>query len=302
MCRMFAAIGKGIPAQDLLLKFQKLAIDGKRFDPDKKGHHHGWGIVGKSINDPNFRYFGRSANDAGEDPEYQEAIQAISNNYDGIILAHLRQASEGLSISKDMNHPFLMNKLAFQHNGAVFFKEKPLNISKGMGIKKFDSEGRFISLEYKDFFFITAYFPNGGQGPERLQYKMDFYDAFLKYVEKLKTKKAVIFCGDVNTAHNEIDLARPKANEKNTGFLPMERAWLDKITKAGWLDTFRHFNKEPDNYTWWDYKTRARERNVGWRLDYFFINSEAKNKLKKAFILKNTMGSDHCPLGIELSS
>ena len=123
MCRMFAAIGKGIPAQDLLLKFQKLAIDGKRFDPDKKGHHHGWGIVGKSINDPNFRYFGRSANDAGEDPEYQDAIQAISNNYDGIILAHLRQASEGFSISKDMNHPFLMNKLAFQHNGTVFFKE-----------------------------------------------------------------------------------------------------------------------------------------------------------------------------------
>ncbi|MCK5583679.1 MAG: exodeoxyribonuclease III [Elusimicrobiales bacterium] len=185
---------------------------------------------------------------------------------------------------------------------AVFFKEKPLNISKGMGIKKFDSEGRFISLEYKDFFFITAYFPNGGQGPERLKYKMDFYDAFFKHVEKLKTKKAVIFCGDVNTAHNEIDLARPKENEKNTGFLPMERAWLDKITKKGWLDTFRHFNKEPDNYTWWDYKTRARERNVGWRLDYFFINSEYQDKLKNASILKDALGSDHCPIGITIDS
>ena len=185
---------------------------------------------------------------------------------------------------------------------AVFFKEQPLNISKGMGIKKFDSEGRYICLEYKDFFFITAYFPNGGQGPERLQYKMDFYDAFLKHVEKLRKKKTVIFCGDVNTAHNEIDLARPKENEKNTGFLPMERAWLDKIIQKGWLDSFRMFNNEPDNYTWWDYKTRARERNVGWRLDYFFINSESKNKLKKAFILKETMGSDHCPIGIMIDS
>ena len=184
---------------------------------------------------------------------------------------------------------------------AVFFKEKPLNLSKGMGIKEFDSEGRFLNLEYKDFFFITVYFPNGGQGPERLKYKLDFYDAFFEYIEKLrKSGKALIFCGDVNTAHNEIDLARPKANEQNTGFLRIERDWLDKITKAGWIDTFRHFNKEPDNYTWWDYKTRARERNVGWRLDYFFINSESKNKLKKAFILKDIMGSDHCPIGIEL--
>jgi predicted glutamine amidotransferase len=123
MCRMFAAIGKGIPARDLLLQFQQLAIEGKRLKPNTKGHHDGWGIVGKSISDPDFHYFGRSALDAGEDPEYEDSIQAISNNYSGIILAHLRQASEGLpKDSKEMNHPFIKNGLTFEHNGTVFFE------------------------------------------------------------------------------------------------------------------------------------------------------------------------------------
>lgn len=184
---------------------------------------------------------------------------------------------------------------------ADFFREKPLSSSKGMGIKKFDSEGRLLGFEYPEFHFLNVYFPNGGQGPERLRYKLDFYEAFLKHVEKLrKTGKAVIFCGDVNTAHNEIDLARPKENEQNTGFLRIERDWLDKVTAAGWVDTFRHFNKEPGHYTWWDYKTRARERNVGWRIDYFFIDAGHLGTLKKAFILPEVQGSDHCPLGIEL--
>jgi len=184
---------------------------------------------------------------------------------------------------------------------AAFFKKDPLTVQNGFGEERFDREGRVIKLEYPEFFLLNIYFPNGGQGPERLKYKLEFYDAFFAQIEKLRrTGKAVIFCGDVNTAHKEIDLARPKENEKNTGFLPIERAWLDKITAAGWTDTFRLLHPEPGQYTWWDYKTRARERNVGWRLDYFFINKEKTGMLKDAFILPAVQGSDHCPIGITL--
>ena len=184
---------------------------------------------------------------------------------------------------------------------AAFFKAPPLSVSRGMGLGKYDVEGRVIALEYPAFHLLNVYFPNGGQGPERLAYKLDFYGAFLEHVETLrKTGKAVIFCGDVNTAHREIDLARPKENVNNSGFMPVERAWLDKITAMGWVDTFRLFHAGPDNYTWWDYKTRARERNVGWRIDYFFINREKAALVKNAFILPEIHGSDHCPIGIEL--
>ena len=184
---------------------------------------------------------------------------------------------------------------------AAFYRDNPLSVSNGFGEARFDPEGRVITLEYPGFYLLNVYFPNGGQGPERLAYKLDFYEAFLKHIEKLRgSGKAVIFCGDVNTAHKEIDLARPKENEKNSGFMPIERAWLDKITGEGWVDTFRLFNGGGDNYSWWDYKTRARERNVGWRIDYFFINSEASSLVNDAFILPEVQGSDHCPVGVEL--
>jgi exodeoxyribonuclease-3 len=184
---------------------------------------------------------------------------------------------------------------------AAFYKKEPLAVTNGFGIQKFDCEGRVITVEYPAFFLLNVYFPNGGQGPERIKYKLEFYEAFLEHIEGLRKKgKAVIFCGDVNTAHKEIDLARPKENEKNTGFLPVERAWLDKIGGLGWTDTFRAFHPEPAQYTWWDYKTRARERNVGWRIDYFFIDREHAGLVKDAFILPSVQGSDHCPLGIDL--
>lgn len=184
---------------------------------------------------------------------------------------------------------------------AAFYSKKPLSVSAGLGEPRFDGEGRVITLEYPGFFLLNVYFPNGGQGPERLAFKLDFYEAFLEHIEKLrKSGKAVIFCGDVNTAHNEIDLARPKENAGNSGFMPIERAWLDKLTAKGWLDTFRDRHPEPAQYTWWDYKTRARERNVGWRLDYFFINKEKASLIKDAFILPEVQGSDHCPVGITL--
>jgi exodeoxyribonuclease-3 len=184
---------------------------------------------------------------------------------------------------------------------AVFTKRKPKSVQEGLGIEKFDVEGRTIVLEFDEFTLINIYYPNGKARKERLEYKMEFYDAFLEFAESLrKTGKSLVVCGDVNTAHKEIDLARPKQNEKVSGFLPEEREWIDKFLSKGYVDTFREFNKEGGNYSWWDYKSGARKRNVGWRIDYFFISDNLKNNLKNAFILPEVFGSDHCPVGIEL--
>ena len=185
---------------------------------------------------------------------------------------------------------------------ATYSKTEPLDIKYGFGEKRFDEEGRFLETHFKNFVLINVYFPNGGRGLERFQYKLDFYDAFLNHIEKLRKKgKSIIFCGDVNTAHEEIDLARPKGNEKHTGFLPEERAWIDEVISAGYIDTFRHFYpNKADAYSYWDTKTHARDRNVGWRLDYFFISPDLISKLKSAKILDNVYGSDHCPVTIEL--
>ncbi len=184
---------------------------------------------------------------------------------------------------------------------AVYSKEEPLSAKLGFGEKRFDDEGRTIVAEYESFFLITCYFPNGGGGPERLQYKLEFYDAFLAYIEKLKKKKPVIFCGDVNTAHTEIDLARPKENAENTGFLPIERAWMDKVLQKGWVDVYRTLNPDQrDIYTYWDQKTRARDRNVGWRIDYFFCSPELFPHIQKFETLTKYLGSDHCPILIDL--
>lgn len=188
---------------------------------------------------------------------------------------------------------------------AIYSKIKPEKVVYGMGIKKFDEEGRLLTLRFKNFALLTCYFPNGGQGQGRLKYKLDFYDAFLNYIEKINLptdhgKKKVIFCGDINTAHEEIDLARPKENIMNTGFLPKERAWIDEVERHGYIDTFRALNPDKkDAYSYWDIKTRARDRNVGWRLDYFFISSGLQKELKDAFILKDIFGSDHAPVGIK---
>lgn len=184
---------------------------------------------------------------------------------------------------------------------SVYTKIEPKSVNEGIGVKEYDTEGRTLELDYGDFILFNIYFPNGSAGNKRVPFKMGFYDAFLKRANKLKKQgKKIIVCGDVNTAHTEIDLARPKQNEKNTGFLPEEREWVTKFINNGYIDTFRHFCKEPDHYTWWDYKTGARKRNIGWRIDYFFVTKNLLPKLKKAFILDSVMGSDHCPVGIEL--
>ena len=199
-------------------------------------------------------------------------------------------------------HSYFSSAVKKGYSGvAIYSKLEPKSIKNGFGIEKFDSEGRILIAEYADFTLFNIYYPNGKARQERLDYKMEFYDAFLKYADKLKKKgKNIIVCGDVNTAHKEIDIARPKENEKISGFLPMEREWIDKFLSHGYLDTFRMFNQEPDNYTWWDQITRARERNVGWRIDYFYISESLKKKIKDAFIMSDVMGSDHCPIGIEI--
>ena len=182
----------------------------------------------------------------------------------------------------------------------LYSREEPLSIRNSLD-GKFNNEGRIIAAEYPLFTLYAVYFPNGGMSEERLQYKLDFYDAFLDEVEREKNKgKNIVITGDVNTAHKPIDLARPKPNETKSGFLPVERAWLDKLVDHGYVDTFRMFNQDGENYTYWDQRFNARSRNVGWRIDYFFVNEGFKEHVKNAFIQPEVMGSDHCPIGMEL--
>ncbi|MBD3426506.1 MAG: exodeoxyribonuclease III [Candidatus Omnitrophica bacterium] len=182
---------------------------------------------------------------------------------------------------------------------SVYTRTEPSSVEDDFPPSDFDTEGRMLKLQIGDFVLLNVYFPNGGMGPERLGYKLDFYEKFLKYIDGIESRNIVI-CGDFNTAHKPIDLARPKQNEMFSGFLPEERAWLDKLVSHGYVDTFRHFNDEPGQYTWWDYKSRSRERNVGWRIDYFFVTEKFLPRVKDAFILSEVTGSDHCPVGIEI--
>ncbi len=209
-----------------------------------------------------------------------EEVRALANYRSFFSSSHIRKGYSGV---------------------ALYTKEEPLTVIYGMGIKEFDQEGRLIGAEYKDFWLFNVYFPNGGRGPERLDYKLRFYDAFLSFIEEKRKQKPIIFCGDVNTAHEEIDLARPKENENNTGFLPEERAWIDEVINAGYIDTFRYKNpNHKEAYTYWDLQTRARDRNVGWRLDYFFVSRELASKIKQAQIHPEIYGSDHCPVSLTL--
>lgn len=185
---------------------------------------------------------------------------------------------------------------------AIYSRVKPLSVQIGFGIEKFDREGRTVVMEFPNFTLFNIYFPNGKRDEIRLQYKMDFYEAILDHWEKLRKKgKKIVFCGDVNTAHKEIDLARPKENSKISGFLPIERAWMDKVVEKGYVDIFRRFNEKPGQYTWWDMMTGARARNVGWRIDYFFVSEDLADSVKNAWIECDVMGSDHCPVGIEIN-
>lgn len=184
---------------------------------------------------------------------------------------------------------------------AIYTRKKPLSIKSSIDIARFDVEGRVLIAEYETFTLLNIYFPNGNRDQERLRYKLDFYEAILHFVEDLKrTGKRVIVCGDYNTAHKPIDLARPEANEKVSGFLPEERAWLDRWIACGHVDIFREKCFLPNQYTWWDMKTRARDRNIGWRIDYHFVTQNLLKHVANATIHPEVMGSDHCPIGLQL--
>jgi exodeoxyribonuclease-3 len=185
----------------------------------------------------------------------------------------------------------------------IYTRITPRKVAYGIGDSKFDTEGRVIELEYDDFVFFNVYFPNGQMSADRLQYKLDFYEAFFKYADNYKNSgQSIIVCGDYNTAHNEIDLKNPKANEKISGFLRIERDWLDRIIANGYGDTFRHLHPKTVKYSWWTYRFKARERNIGWRIDYFFVSKDIIDKggIKEAYINNEIYGSDHCPIGLTL--
>lgn len=181
---------------------------------------------------------------------------------------------------------------------AVFTRVTPLNVSYGIGMDEHDGEGRVIVCEMDDYYLVNVYTPNAQRGLTRLEYRQDWDLLFLDFLKGLEKKKPVILCGDLNVAHKEIDLARPKANRRNAGFTDEEREGISRYIDNGFLDSFREFNREGGNYTWWSYMGGARARNVGWRIDYFLISEVLRPRLKEAFILGDVMGSDHCPVGI----
>lgn len=184
---------------------------------------------------------------------------------------------------------------------AVFSKNEPINVTYGIGREEHDQEGRVITLDYETFYLVTVYTPNSQRGLARLDYRIKWEDDFLAYLKKLETSKPVIFCGDLNVAHQEIDLKNPKTNRKNAGFTIEERDRFGKVLENGFIDTFRFFYpQQKDAYTWWSYMFNARANNAGWRIDYFCVSAGLKDRLKNALIYSDVYGSDHCPVGLEI--
>lgn len=183
---------------------------------------------------------------------------------------------------------------------AIFSKKKPIKVTNGIGKKEHDKEGRVITAEFPNFYLVNIYVPNSGRGLVRLKYRMKWDNDLKNYLKNLQKKKPVVACGDLNVAHKEIDIARPKQNMKNAGFTDEERSGMTKLLDAGFIDTFRNFNDKPDQYTWWSYMFNARNKNIGWRIDYFIVSKKFMKNIKGAFILQKVMGSDHCPVGIKI--
>ena len=184
---------------------------------------------------------------------------------------------------------------------AIFTKIKPLNVTYGIGIEEHDKEGRVITLEFEKFYMVNCYTPNSKRELERLDYRQIWEDEFRKYLLELSKKKSVIICGDLNVAHKEIDLKNPKTNRRNAGFTDEERGKMTELLEAGFIDTFRLIYPNKENaYSWWSYMGRAREKNVGWRIDYFIVSKDMKKQVKDAMIFPEIMGSDHCPVGLEI--
>jgi exodeoxyribonuclease-3 len=234
-------------------------------------------------------------------------FQYINDENPDIIMLQ-ETKSELEQINKELRYPD--GYLGFYHSArsrkgysgvVTFTKKQPNQVITNLGIERFDCEGRILELVYDDFNIFNVYFPNGTSRPERVDYKLEFYDALFTYTNKLKNEgKNIIISGDYNTAHNEIDLARPKENENNSGFLRIERDKMDWIIQNEYFDSFRELNNEGDHYTWWSNRGRAKENNVGWRIDYHMVTEEILKNISKVYIQPDTEGSDHCPVVLEL--
>jgi exodeoxyribonuclease III len=228
----------------------------------------------------------------------------VSEKPDILALQEVKAEDKHISKSDFLELGYELNLFSAKKPGysgvAVFVKKgQDYDLVKGLGLKEFDDEGRSIELAFNDFVFVNAYFPNSQAEGRRLDYKIAFCDAMKSHLDKLNKKgKHILLCGDYNIAHKEIDLTNPKANENSPGFLPEERAWMDKFLAKDYIDTFRIFTPEAGHYTWWSYRTNARSRNVGWRIDYHCVNKLMQSRIKKSYHNNDVMGSDHCPVTV----
>lgn len=230
--------------------------------------------------------------------EYFEAVDA-----DVFCLQEIKLSEGQIEFVPDGYHAYWNYAEKKGYSGtAVFAKEEPIAVTYGIGIDEHDHEGRVITLEYPDYYMVTVYTPNSQNELARLDYRMKWEDDFRTFLTKLKAKKSVIICGDMNVAHKEIDLKNPKTNRKNAGFTDEEREKMTALLDAGFIDTFRYFYPDAEQiYSWWSYRFKAREKNAGWRIDYFLVSEDMKDKLKGAAIHTDIMGSDHCPVELDLS-
>ncbi|MEM0271046.1 MAG: exodeoxyribonuclease III [Thermoprotei archaeon] len=225
-----------------------------------------------------------------------------SRKYDAVLLQEVKADVVPLELLAFGYNCYIYPAKRRGYSGTLsLVKRKPLSVSMGIGVKEFDEEGRVITLEYPEFYLVNAYFPNSQRGLTRLGYKLRFNAAFEGYTQKLRERKPVVVGGDFNVAHTELDIARPKDNLNSAGFTKQERDWMTHFLSLGFIDTFRLFVSGGGHYTWWTYRFSARERNIGWRIDYFIVSEELRNKVVKAGILEDIKGSDHAPVFLELA-
>jgi exodeoxyribonuclease-3 len=224
-----------------------------------------------------------------------------SADYDAVLLQEIKADTVPLELSTLGYECFIYPASRRGYSGTLsLVKLKPLSVSMGIGVREFDEEGRVITLEYPEFYLVNAYFPNAQRGLTRLEYKLRFNSKFEEYAQSLRKRKPLVICGDFNVAHTELDIARPKDNVHNAGFTKEERDWMTRFLSLGYLDTFRLFVKEGGHYTWWTYRFNAREKNIGWRIDYFVVSEELRSRVVNAGILGSLRGSDHAPVFLEL--
>jgi len=232
---------------------------------------------------------------------FMESLQEMAPDVLALqeIKAMVEQLPDGLQKLEGYHSYFYSAERKGYSGVATYSKEKALRVIRGIGDARFDEEGRVLTLEFPAYYFINCYFPNSKHDLSRLDFKHDFNVTLQEFAEDLAKNKSVVVCGDFNVAHKEIDLANPKQNRKNAGFTPEECAWMDSFIDAGWVDSFRSMNKEPKQYSWWSYRSRARDRNIGWRIDYLCVDKNSRKKIVDVDIYQHIYGSDHCPVVLD---